>query len=79
MAIANRYHIHRHALADRRWRDGAWFWYAWTLDTLLLTRHLVIRRRIVPTFQQIAGRLKATADLLLHPEQSSCPGSTSPG
>lgn len=65
MAIYNRYQIHRRGLDGRTWRDGAWFCYAWTVDSLLLLRHMVVPRRIGPTLKQIAGRAKAAYDLLL--------------
>jgi GT2 family glycosyltransferase len=63
MAIYNRYHIHRRALRDRTWRDVLWFAYAWTVDTLLLARHLRIPRRIAPTIQHVLGRCAAAYDL----------------
>lgn len=67
MAIYNRYLIHRRTLEPRTWRDRAWFCYAWTVDTLLLLRHLLVPRRVGPTFRQIAGRIKAACDLIRDP------------
>ena len=64
MAIYNKYQIHRRALADRTWRDVAWFVYTWTLDTLLLTRYLFLPGRRLAMLPQLAGRLKATYDIL---------------
>lgn len=64
MEIYNRYQIHRRNLTDRTWRDVVWFAYAWSLDTLLLTRHLLVRQRWRPTFEQVLGRGKAAVDLL---------------
>jgi GT2 family glycosyltransferase len=64
MAIYNRYQIHRRGLEDRTWRDQAWFCYAWTVDSLLLLRHMVVPRRIGPTLRQLAGRAKAACDLI---------------
>ena len=63
-AISNRFRIHRRCLPGRGARDVLWFLYAWTLDTLLLARHLASRRRARPTLRQVAGRLRAAADLL---------------
>lgn len=64
MALYNRYQIHRRGLRDRTWRDALWFAYAWTLDTLLLARHLLLPRRIAPTIKHAAGRCAAAYDLL---------------
>lgn len=64
MAIYNRYQIHRRALDGRTWRDGAWFCYAWTVDSLLLLRHMLVPRRIGSTLRQLAGRAKAAYDLI---------------
>jgi GT2 family glycosyltransferase len=64
MAIYNRYAIHRRTIANRSWRDVAWFSYAWAVDTLLLFRHLFFIRRWSPTFAQVKGRVKAAADIL---------------
>jgi GT2 family glycosyltransferase len=65
MAIYNRFQIHRRGLDNRSGRDIAWFVYAWGLDTIMLMRHLLIPGRIVSVFKQVAGRSKATLDLLL--------------
>jgi GT2 family glycosyltransferase len=65
MELRNRFEIHRRAIADRTFRDVAWFVYAWTIDTLLLTRHVFIRGRAVAALQQIAGRIAAAARLCL--------------
>ncbi|HEU4628920.1 MAG TPA: glycosyltransferase [Gemmatimonadaceae bacterium] len=65
MAIHNRYQIHRRGLPDRRWRDVAWFTYAWTLDTLLLVARLVVPRHAAATVKEMAGRMRAAYDLLL--------------
>lgn len=64
MAIYNKYQIHRRALPDRTWRDMAWFTYAWTVDTLLLARHLAWPSMWAPIVKQIAGRLRAVHDIL---------------
>ena len=64
MEIYNRYQIHRRNLMDRTWRDVVWFAYAWSLDTLLLTRHLLLRQRWRSTFAQVLGRGKAAFDLV---------------
>ena len=51
----------------------AWFIYAWTMDTVLMLPHLVNPRRAPATMRQIAGRLKATSDLLTRRSSRSCP------
>jgi len=63
-AIANRFRIHRRCLPARGARDVLWFVYAWTLDTLILARHLASRRNVRPTLRQITGRFRAAANLL---------------
>ena len=64
MEIYNRYQIHRRGLSERTSRDVMWFAYAWTIDTLLLCRHLVRPTRAAAVVMQIAGRLQATQHLL---------------
>lgn len=64
MAIYNKYQIHRRALPDRGWCDVAWFAYAWTVDTLLLARHLTALSMWGPVARQLAGRLTAVYDIL---------------
>jgi GT2 family glycosyltransferase len=64
MEIYNKYYIHQRAILDRTPRDTAWFIYAWTLETLLLARHLLLPSRWVSTFRQMAGRLKAAYDIM---------------
>lgn len=64
MAIHNRYYIHLHGLPGRTWRDGAWFAYAWMMDTLLLGRLLLRRGHIRSVFQQWTGRLRAARELI---------------
>ncbi len=64
MEIYNRYQIHRRGLPDRTARDVMWFVYAWTLDTLMLSRHLLWPSRALSAVRQIAGRLRAAHDVL---------------
>lgn len=64
MAIHNRYAIHRRCIKDRSLRHTAWFIYAWSVDTLMLARHLVVPSRIGDTLRQIGGRCVATVDIL---------------
>ncbi len=64
MAVYNRYQIQRRGLENRSWLDVAWFVYAWGLDTLMLGRNFLFPRRVIPTLQQVGGRLKASMDLL---------------
>jgi GT2 family glycosyltransferase len=64
MMIYNRYHIHRRGLPDRTWRDVAWFAYAWSMETLLLARHLAFPNRWLSVAQQVAGRFKAALDIV---------------
>jgi GT2 family glycosyltransferase len=77
-SIYNRYEIHRRSLPNRTWRDVAWFIYAWTFDTLLLLRHLVNPRLSRAVRQQIAGRLRATRDLLARRKQNPSPAPRRP-
>jgi len=65
MAIYNRYNIHRRLLPDRTWRDTAWFIYVWTVDTFLLARHAFSPGKRIAIMKRIAGRLKATYDIIL--------------
>ena len=62
--IYNRYQVHRRGLPDRGWRDVAAFAYGWSLDSLLLLRHLAFPRRARPIFNQLRGRLRAVTDLV---------------
>lgn len=64
MAIYNRYFLHRSGLQNRTWGDVAWFVYAWTLDTILMSRRLVRVRWMRQTFLEWAGRARAAADLV---------------
>jgi len=64
MEIYNRYHIHRRGLPDRSLADVAWFVYAWTVDTVLLCRHLIQPSRSLAALRQVAGRLHAAHHLL---------------
>ncbi len=64
MAIHNRYVIHRSGLDGRTAGDIAWFVYTWSLDTVMLARHLVIPSRIPGVVQEWGGRAKAAFDLL---------------
>jgi GT2 family glycosyltransferase len=64
MEIYNRYHIHRRGLADRTARDVLRFIYAWTVDTVLLFRHILPGHRPLPTLRQIGGRVRAARDLV---------------
>lgn len=66
MAIRNRYYIHQQHLVNRTWRDVAWFAYAWTLDTLMLSRVVVRPGMFMATLLEITGRLKAAWDLVAH-------------
>jgi GT2 family glycosyltransferase len=63
-SIFNRYQVHRRCLADRTWRDVLAFAYAWSVDSLLLLRHLTVRRRARATLDHLRGRLRAGRDLI---------------
>ena len=65
-SIFNRYQIHRRGLSDRSWTDVVAFAYAWSVDSLMLVRHLVLPRRALATFRELRGRLQAARDLLTH-------------
>jgi GT2 family glycosyltransferase len=62
--IYNRFEAHRRGLSNRTWRDVAAFAYAWSLDSLILLRHLASPTRARPVFQNLRGRLLAAGDLL---------------
>ncbi|HEY1252016.1 MAG TPA: glycosyltransferase [Thermoanaerobaculia bacterium] len=64
MAIYNRFLVHRRGVPGRSAKDVALFAYAWTLDTLLLMRHLVHPTRWPMALRQAAGRARAAVDLL---------------
>jgi len=64
MELYNRYHIHRRAIPGRGWRDAVWFAYAWTVDTLLLARHVRSPRDWGRVTKQVAGRMAAAGTLL---------------
>ena len=64
MEIYNRYQIHRRGLVDRTSRDVMRFVYAWTVDTLMLGRHVLLGNRPLVTLRQIGGRLRAAHDLV---------------
>ncbi len=63
MAIYNRYVVHRRNRESRGW-SGFAFAYGWTLDTLLLARHALIPSRWSSTLGEIAGRVRATWDIV---------------
>ena len=64
MAIRNRYQIHRIGVPDRTWKDVAWFIYAWTVDTVLLGRHLIRPSGGLQVAMEVSGRVRAAYDLL---------------
>jgi GT2 family glycosyltransferase len=64
MEIYNRYQIHRRGLPDRTAADVLRFVYAWTLDTIMLGRHILRGRQPSVTLRQIAGRMRAAHDLV---------------
>ena len=64
MAIYNRFLVHRRGVPGRSAKDVALFAYAWSLDTLLLLRHLVHLGRWGMALRQVAGRARAAADLI---------------
>ena len=61
MELWNRYVIHQRAFSEGPKRYQLWFWYAWIIDTLLLTRLLV--NQTENTLQRIRGRTKAMIDI----------------
>jgi SAM-dependent methyltransferase/GT2 family glycosyltransferase len=73
MELRNRYEIHRRSVPNRRWRDVAWFGYAWLVDTLLLARHLAVPGRFTRTIRQMSGRTVAVATLLVEHVRTSLP------
>src|SRR2546430_1285331 len=66
MEIWNRYEIHRRDRGYRSVGDRIRFAYAWTLDTLLLTRHLLVPFRTAAILKRLAGRITAACRILFH-------------
>ena len=64
MEIYNRYQIHRRGLPNRTAADVMHFVYAWTLDTLMLGRHVFFGKQPLGAMRQIAGRVRAAHDLV---------------
>jgi len=65
MEIWNRHRIWRRAHRQPRASTRYWFAYAWTLDTLLLTRHLVSPGQVRDSLSRIAGRIVGASRILL--------------
>jgi GT2 family glycosyltransferase len=65
MAIKNRYQIHRRCFNNQPWQNVAYFIYSWVLDTLFLSRDLLVPGRGSLSMLQMAGRFKASYDILL--------------
>jgi GT2 family glycosyltransferase len=63
-AIFNRFEIHRRAFPKRRAGEVAAFLWAWSLDSLLLARGLLVPSRVRRTARHLAGRAAAARDLL---------------
>lgn len=64
MQIYNHFRIHRRAITERSLSTTAWFVYAWSLDTLFLTHNLLRPRKCWYCCKLIAGRLRATWDIV---------------
>jgi GT2 family glycosyltransferase len=64
MAIRNRYYIHGRKFRRRRLLYKLWFAYAWSLDTVLLVRHVAVPQGIHGTLAHMAGRFAAACDLV---------------
>ena len=62
--LRNRFLIHRLRPENRTAPRVGWFVYTWTVDTLLLLRHLVYPHRWAPAVQEMAGRVLAGWDLM---------------
>jgi GT2 family glycosyltransferase len=62
--LRNAYYIHRHCLERRTWKDGAWFFYAFGLDTLVRAVNLFRPRRTRDTWQYLQGRMHGFHELL---------------
>lgn len=65
MEIRNRYQIHQQARPARRRFDTVWFFYAWLVDTLLLTRLLFRPGMRRFGLSRMMGRLSAFYEILL--------------
>ena len=64
IALFNRYQIHRRVFGSRACRKTLVFAYAWTIDSVLLLRRVLIPSATLPTLQQLAGRIHAAFDIL---------------
>ena len=64
MEICNRFRIHQEARPVRRRFDTAWFFYAWMVDTLLLTRVLFRPSMRRSGLNRIKGRISAFYEIL---------------
>jgi GT2 family glycosyltransferase len=64
MSVYYGYRVHQRGLMNRGWKDIARFIYAWTVDTLLVARHLVFPSRWSYTARQLAGRFRGAFDLV---------------
>jgi len=62
--IYNRYQVHRRGIHGRKWTDVAAFVYGWSLDSLIMLRHLASPARARSTFAHLRGRMRAVRDLL---------------
>lgn len=64
MEIRNRFRIHQEARPVRHRFDTAWFFYAWIVDTLLLTRVLFRPGMRRSGLNRMIGRMSAFYDIL---------------
>jgi GT2 family glycosyltransferase len=65
MGVRNIYHIHKTCLHDRRRRDGAYFFYAYFLDTFVRLFALVRPGNVRERWQFLRGRLGFFAQIAL--------------
>jgi GT2 family glycosyltransferase len=61
--MRNAHVIHRECLANRSWRDAAWFVYGYGMDTLVRGAALIRPGLVRPRFQFLLGRLRFFLEL----------------
>jgi GT2 family glycosyltransferase len=65
MTLRNAYGIHRSCLRDRRWRDAAWFMYAYSADSALRAIRVLVPGNTYNNWRFLLGRLRFFRELAL--------------
>lgn len=79
MGLKNLHHIQRTCLTGRTWRDGAWFVYAFGMDTLIRAMWLVYPGETWERVQFLRGRLRYFRELLWKAAREAEPGAQPAG